>query len=233
MLKQAIGARANVLAGTGRWREARVLLDSLRMIEPRKARGIEAWAVVLGLTPHSFRSILDSVVKEMPPGPEAVYAAAMLHVIKGQVAEGRRILARELARESTAIPDPIRGVMIAGDGCFRAIRWLGSGACGLDWSSLLHRTKRVRFRGFSSRWPLPRQETRDEGIRWPRYGFETLPLYKPLTLLALGHTFEAAGQRDSAAVAYSRFLRLWDKADPDLQGRVREAREGLHAVTRE
>jgi hypothetical protein len=78
-----------------------------------------------------------------------------------------------------------------------------------------------------------RPETRAEGIRWLRYGFNPEPLYLPLTFLALGRTYEAVGQRDSAAQAYSRFLRLWDKADPELQGRVREAKEGLHEVSGE
>ncbi|HEY9015964.1 MAG TPA: hypothetical protein VIM84_12995, partial [Gemmatimonadales bacterium] len=78
-----------------------------------------------------------------------------------------------------------------------------------------------------------RPETRADGIRWLQYGFHMLPLYTPLTLLALGHVYESAGQPDSAAQYYSRFLRLWDRADPDLQDRVREAREGLRSVTQE
>ena len=78
-----------------------------------------------------------------------------------------------------------------------------------------------------------RPDTRAEGIRWLRYGFENMPLYQPLTQLALAHTYESAGQRDSAALAYRRFLRLWDKADPELQGRVREAESGLQEVTAE
>jgi hypothetical protein len=78
-----------------------------------------------------------------------------------------------------------------------------------------------------------RPETRAEGITWLRYGFDLEPLYLPLTQLALGRTYEAAGQRDSAAVAYGRFLRFWDKADPEMQGRVREAREALQEVNRE
>jgi hypothetical protein len=78
-----------------------------------------------------------------------------------------------------------------------------------------------------------RPNTRAEGMRWLRYGFETEPLYKPLTELALAHAHETAGQRDSAAAAYRRFLELWDRADPELQGRVREAASGLQAVTTE
>jgi len=75
-------------------------------------------------------------------------------------------------------------------------------------------------------------ETRAEGIRWLRYGFDMMPLYLPLTQQALGRTYEAARQRDSAGMAYGRFLRLWDKADPELQGRVREAKEALQAENR-
>jgi hypothetical protein len=59
------------------------------------------------------------------------------------------------------------------------------------------------------------------------------PLYWPLTRLALGHTYESMGQSDSAAQAYTRFLRLWDKADPELQGRVREAKAALQELSRE
>jgi hypothetical protein len=55
----------------------------------------------------------------------------------------------------------------------------------------------------------------------------------PLAYFALGRTYEAAGKADSAAMAYGRFLHLWDKADPELQGRVTEAREALARLTSE
>ena len=55
----------------------------------------------------------------------------------------------------------------------------------------------------------------------------------PLTELALGHTYEAAGQRDSAAQAYTSFLQLWDQADPEYQGRIKEARAALQELSRE
>jgi tetratricopeptide (TPR) repeat protein len=238
LLSRALAARAHVLAGVGRWREAHVLLDSLRPLDPEKAGGIEAWAVVLGLTPPSFKPVLDSVVKAMPPGPVAVYANAMLHLLKGQVAEGRRLFARTLgSRDSASIPTPIRGLMIAGDGWAALLQGDSVGGIrrmrsGLDLSAAPN--EESAFPRLQLALALAaRPETRGEGIRWLRYGFENLPLYKPLTYLALGHAYEAAGQRDSAAMAYSRFLRLWDKADPGLQGRVREAREALQELTQE
>jgi serine/threonine-protein kinase len=237
-LSRALAVRAHVLAGTGRWREARVLLDSLRSIDFERARGIEAWAIVLGLTPASFGPELDSVVNAIPPGPESEYARAMLLLVRGKVGDGRRMLVRALGgRDSASIPAPIRGLMMAGDGWAQLLQGDSLGAirrmrAGLDLSAAP---------GEESAYPrlqfalalAARPENRAEGIRWLRYGFEMLPLYKPLTLLALGHTYEAAGLPDSAEQFYTRFLRLWDKADPTLRSRVEEAKAGLQAVTRE
>jgi tetratricopeptide (TPR) repeat protein len=237
LLARALAVRAHALTGVGRWREARVLLDSLKAFDAAKAGGIEGWAVVLQLAPPSFAPLLDSVVRAMPAGPEAVYAGAMVHVLKGQVAEGRRLLARELSRDSAAIPANIRGLMIAGDGWAvllqgDSVAGIARMRAGLDLSAAPNE---------ESAYPrlqlalalAARPQSRAEGIRWLRYGFETLPLYKPLTLLALGRTYEAAGQRDSATVYYSRFLRLWDKADPEMQGRVKEAKEALQELAGE
>ena len=237
LLSRALAARAHVLAGVGRWREADVLLDSLKEMDADKARGIEAWAIVLRLTPASLDPVLDTVVRAMPPGPEAVYATGMLHLLRGQVVEGRRLLARELARDSASMPAPIRGLIMAGDGWAALLQGDSVGGirrmrAGLDLSAAPN--EESAFPRLQLALALAsRPETRAEGIRWLKYGFETLPLYKPLTFLALGHTYEAAGQRDSAAAAYGRFLRLWDKADPELQGRVKEARAALQEVTRE
>jgi len=77
-------------------------------------------------------------------------------------------------------------------------------------------------------------DTRQEGISRLRYSFDNTALYLvPLAYLALGRTYEDAGKTDSAAIAYGRFVRLWDKADPELQGRVTEAREALERLTAE
>jgi hypothetical protein len=78
------------------------------------------------------------------------------------------------------------------------------------------------------------ERTRSEGISRLRHGFNGTGIHLlPLAYLALGRTYEAAGKADSAALAYGRFVRLWDKADPELQGRVAEAREALARLTAE
>jgi hypothetical protein len=76
-------------------------------------------------------------------------------------------------------------------------------------------------------------DTRQEGIRRLSNAFLQESLVRPLSYLALGRAYEAAGQRDSAAFAYGRFVRLWDNADPPLRSRVEEAREALRRLTGE
>jgi len=238
-LTRALAVRSLAFAGMGRWREAQVLVDSLKPLDPEKAMGIHAWSMALGLAPVRA-GFLDSLVKGFPPGPQAEYAGALLHLFRGQVREGRSRIARALAtRDSRLVPQEMRGLMEAVDGwgmmlqgdSVAGIRRLRA---GIDTAASPGMTDETAFFRFQLGLALAaRPETRAEGIRWLKYGFELQPLYLPLTQLALGRTYEASGQRDSAAVAYGRFLRLWDKADPEMQARVRGAREALQEVTRE
>jgi hypothetical protein len=154
------------------------------------------------------------------------------------VGEARRQLARALTNRDTAfVSHPVRGLMVAEDGWGAILQGDSVGGIrrmreGLDLAAAPNEES-VFLRLQLALALAARPETRAEGIRWLRYGFNTEPLYLPLTSLALGHTYEAAGQRDSAARAYTRFLRLWDKADPELQGRVKEAREALQEIAGE
>jgi hypothetical protein len=133
----------------------------------------------------------------------------------------------------------MRGLMIAGDGLGLILQ--GDSAAGirrmregLDIAAAPNMGEESAYLRLQLALALAvRRDTRSEGIRWLQYGFEFLPLYLPLTHLALGQAYEAAGRRDSAAQSYGRFLRLWDKADPELQGRVREVREALQEITGE
>jgi hypothetical protein len=47
------------------------------------------------------------------------------------------------------------------------------------------------------------------------------------TLFRLGEWYEAKGDRTKAVDYYGRFTELWKKADPELQPRVREARDRI------
>lgn len=157
------------------------------------------------------------------------------------MSEGRRQLARSLATRDGRFADApgFPGFMVAADGLglilqgdsLNGIRRMRE---GLDSAAAPDLGEETAFLRFQLALALAaRPETRGEGIRWLRYGFETSPMYKPLTFLGLGHAYETARQPDTAAYHYRRFLRLWDKADPELQSRVEEARNALGELTRE
>ena len=234
----ALAWKASALAGLGRWHEARAVFDSLKSIDRGKAISLEAWSVALGLAPPSLQGLVDSALRAVPPGPETDYAMALVAMVRGRVPDARRQLARALASRDTALlARPVHGLLVAADGwgailqgdSVGGIRRMREGlalaAAPNEETSFLRLQFALAIAG--------RPESRAEGIRWLKYGFDQQPLYLPLTYLALGHAYELGEQRDSAAAAYSRFLKLWDKADPELQGRVKEARAGLQEVTRE
>jgi hypothetical protein len=237
ILPRSLMLRAQATAGLGRWRETQVLADSLSRLNRGMAVGVRAWAIALGLAPGSSAGFLDSALAAMRPGPEAEYGTAMVRIGRGEVAEGRRRLARSLA--DSAKMSPVQsGRLLAADGYGALLQ--GDTALGLARlrSGLDQAAPGAAEQSGFLRLQLALalaagKDTRAEGIRYLTYGFGSQPMYLPLIQLALGRTYEAAGQRDSAALAYGRFIRLWDKADPQLQGRVKEAREALEELTRE
>ena len=234
----ALAARANMLAGLGRWREARILLDSLTPLDRGEAVGVQAWAAALGLAPGSPAGFMDTAVAALPAGPEAEYGRAMVHLMRGQVPEGRRRLARALA-DSARMTAYDRGRLLAADGWGTLMqgdttRGLARLRSGLDQAAAPGVAAETAFLRLQLALALAaRKDSRAEGIEYLRYGFDNQPLYLPLLRLALGRAYEAAGQRDSAAAAYGRFLRLWDKADPELQDRVADARSLIAEITKE
>jgi TolB-like protein len=233
-------ARSKMLAGLGRWRETVVLTDSLRRFDPEEALGVLAWATALGLSPPSRSGILDTAVAALPSGAEREYAMGLTHLVRGQLEQGRRRINRALAStDSAVVPPSIRGYLVAADGWGLLLQGDSTNGlrrlrAGLELAAAPNQAEESGFLRYQLALALAaRAETREEGITHLRYGFDFQPLFIPLTHLALGRTYEAAGKPDSAALAYRRFIRFWDKADPELQGRVAQARQALQELTQE
>jgi serine/threonine-protein kinase len=237
--------RGFMLVGLGRLREARALVDTVAAISPGAAAGLLGWPVALGLAPSSADGTrIDSLFARDRSENESPQMAAFVDAMRA-VARGRTEEA--VARASDAIRAPIstedstrsRGLLRAAIGWARLVQ--GDTTTGIsDLRTGLSVTGGpqgaastfLRFQLALALSADPR--TRAEGITHLRYGFNgTAFSLLPLTYLVLGRTYEAADKPDSAALAYGRFLRLWDKADPELQGRVSEAREALARLTAE
>ncbi len=238
--------RGFALVGFGRLREVEALVDTVAAISPGAAIGMLGWPIVLGIAPQSFgKARLDSLLSldpEMKDDPrKAAFRDAVRAMGRGEPKEAIR-KSTEGMELPDGSPDSTRnlGLLEATGGWARLARGDTAGGIedlrsGLAKAGGPNTAESTGFLRFQLALALAADEdTREEGISRLRYGFDNSALYLvPLTYLALGRTYEAAGKTDSAAIAYGRFVRLWDKADPELQGRVIEAREALQRLTAE
>jgi hypothetical protein len=78
-----------------------------------------------------------------------------------------------------------------------------------------------------------RPDSRQQGIRLLRHGFDTDIGFLPMTVMALARAYEAVGDKANAAEAYGRLIRLWNKADESGKARVDEAKAALERLTGE
>jgi hypothetical protein len=201
--------------------------------------------MMLGIAPRSFGGArLDSLLARDPDTAGSPRRTAYLQATKAIVV-GRADEAIRRASEGMELPDLSpdstmnRALLKATVGWARLVR--GDTGRGIEElrsglvASGRPNTDETAFLRFQLALALAAgPDTRDEGISRLRYSFDNTGLYlTPIAYLALGRTYEAAGKTDSATIAYGRFVRLWDKADPELQGRVTEAREALERLTAE
>jgi len=239
-LTRSLTERAHALVGMGRLEEALPVVDSLIPLAEGDAARVLAAPVALGIAPASYGgSRLESIVGKLPPGALAHYARGSISLSRGKVKEGRREIDAGLALGDT-VDASMRGLLVATRGWASLIEGdtvagVRELRAGIEQAASPGQGGETAFVRFQLALALSaRPETRTEGIRWLRFGFVSGPSHLvPLGYLALGRAWEAAGERDSAAYAYGRFVRLWDKADPPLQGRVREAREALARLSAE
>jgi serine/threonine-protein kinase len=238
--KRGLGMRAAMYAGLGRFTEASRLADSLARLSPGDALVVLGVPIIMGLAPPEFGGPLVAAWLRSPPAsPDTPYYLAIYELGRGQLPAARRRIDAALAiRDTVALPANVRGLLVGARGW--ASLMAGDTAAGLaELRRALNEAAEPRNDLVTAPWRFQfalalasRPETRGEGIRWLHYGFDH-PLLVPLTYLALGRAYRAAGDRQSAAAAYGRVVRLWDKADPPLQAHVREARAALEELTAE
>jgi hypothetical protein len=237
--------RGFVLVGFGRLSEVQSLVDTVAALSPGAAVGLLGYPIVLGIAPPSFggarlTSLLSRDLDAAASPRKNAYVEATRAMVRGQTEEAIR-----RASEGMKLPDESpdsamnRALLEATVGWARLVRGDTAGGINALRSGLAgygrpnaNETALLRFQLALAL--AANEDSREEGISHLRYGFDnSAPYLIPLAYLALGRTYEAAEKADSAAMAYGRFVRLWDKADPGLQGRVTDAREALERLTSE
>jgi eukaryotic-like serine/threonine-protein kinase len=238
----AVAAEVEALVGLGRLDEASRRVDSIGPLSPDATTNVMLWPLALGTVRAGYLGgRLDSLLRTVPPGPRREYAEAIRELARGRVSLARRWITAGLAMPDTPVGFAhTRGLLAAAAGwasliegdTLAGIRQLRA---GIDEAAAPKADDDTAFLRFQLALALSsRAETRSEGILWLELAFHHRQFFVvPLTYLALGRAWEAAGEPDSAAHAYGRFVRLWDKADPPLQGLVREARDALARLTAE
>ena len=248
LVGQAIAARAD--AGRGRLAEARRHLAELHARARDLSHGDvvqfrheEAFIERLFGTPDAFRAALQAGLQALDSVPvearESHFAALAGEAIRaGDATLARRILERWQAerpaasqgtpfRETqrvlgiieTAASDPARAA--AELEAFRTERRCPR-CFGFELAALYARAGQMQQA--AAAW--------EEFMARPESVWDVGLIYA-LTHERLGEAYEALGEKAKAAQHYARFAELWKDADPELQPRVRYARERAAALLAE
>jgi eukaryotic-like serine/threonine-protein kinase len=222
-------------SGLGRIAEGRRLADSLLLRDSRKGGIATTFPILIGITPRAPVEHLESRLRAVIDRPVANMVLAELALARGDPATAKAILARALASDSVKASPVARSLLDATKGWADLVE--GDTASGIRRIEAGLRQPGALLADAPTdplllQWALAlaaRPDTRAEGIRRLRYGFNDAPDLFPLTFFALGQAYDAEGNRAEAVHFYSSFLRLWDRVDPELRPWVQRAREALSA----
>ncbi|HEX3927392.1 MAG TPA: protein kinase [Gemmatimonadales bacterium] len=239
--EQLLGQSGAVAGALGRQADARALADTVRTLGNSDLASIAMLAPIYGgfALQDNIDRINGSLDKAAPNNAYADYLRALTALDADKPAVAATAIQAALALPDTAVPAWLRSVLIGLDG----VRMIAAGdtARGLARAdSGLRAAGGFANANFTGPVELrvalalaARPVSRADGIRQLRYGFSNQLMLLPIIQDYLGKAYEAAGQRSDAIAAYGQFLRLWDRADPDYQPRVQEAKDALKRLTAE
>lgn len=240
-----VAGSAMLLASLGRLAEAKPLFDTLWTLDPRNMGRTAFFLVWAGLADSAYAAgpmQLLAMTQTDPRIEQQLDYGRMLYALsRGRHRDAHRLAAKGLAADSSYDLDMWGGFLTAGLGwadvlagdTVAGVEKLRSGLGQAGFSrNVLFINSPLRFQLAATLAARP--ETRAEGLRRLRYGlWLTDTQYAPLSFFVIGQALEESGDRAGAARAYSQFVRLWEKADPELQPRVEAARRALERLAAE
>jgi tetratricopeptide (TPR) repeat protein len=238
--------KGEILSSLGRPAEAKLSYDSLPGAAPLLGKTFHLLPVYAGLADSSYAAEALELTASPPAGPIPPQFFAYLRMLYA-LSQGDALAARASAEQAlapnAAVDTGVMGGMVrAGLGwadlidgdTLSGLRKLDEGIEAAGYGPMANRPFAAPLRFVRAAALAARSETRDRGIRLLRYGFYPWDThYLALRYLLLGQALEEKGDRAAAIRAYSRFVRLWENADPELQPRVETARRALERLTAE
>jgi len=236
---QTAAARGIVLASLGRFNDQGRLVDSLRPYS-QEADGIRLFPLMVGIAPPGYASAYLARLEKAPLlNPVQAYVTATVKLAQGDAQRGGKIVDSLLASDTTKSPEFLHSLLLAARGWHTVLagdtaaglRELGHGVrlAAPTGGSLLTATVRLQYAAILASRP----DTRQQGIRLLRYGFDNDIGFQPMAIYALARAYDAAGDKANAALEYGRFLHLWNKADDSAAPRVEEVEGALQRLTGE
>ncbi len=227
-----------VAQGLGRSDTALSLVQGAGPQAPQMRSYVQAFPIFTGFADHDLLVRFDTLLARAPGNQYSAVWRALIALELGDPARARQVVRTITARPDTlqrfthgalvgidglaivAQGDTVRGMAIADSG----LRLIG----GLNVTAFAAPVQ-LRY----AMLQVARPATRAAGISRLRYGFSLTPEFHPILQFYLGKAYEAAAKPDSAAMAYSQFLRLWNRADSIYRPILDDARAGLARVTGE
>jgi tetratricopeptide (TPR) repeat protein len=243
-----VAFQARLLASLGRLAEARAVYDSLWEVEPNVGM-FELWPVIAGYADSSYAGRSFETLASVPPIPMFQQFAALnsmaYSLSRGDAAAARRWADEAAAAGAAAVEDSdsiprFSALLMAGRGYADLLE--GDTVAGL--AKLEAGVEEIGYtEEFFWVWPFrfalaavwtERPETQARGVRWLRHAPAIWDWeYAAPSFRLLGQVLEESGDRAGAADAYTRFIRLWEGADSELQPEVEWARRALERVAAE
>jgi serine/threonine-protein kinase len=233
-------SRVALATTLGRLREADRALDALRPVDVRTTVRFAAQRALLGLDAPAGADAVLRLVERRADDPVLLSWAATAAIARGELARARTVLAAAerldtsratLRPEWRAIVDAQRGWLQLAEGDTTGGLARMQAALGHAGGATVRMSAPLRY--VQALALAARPETREEGIRRLRWGFEQDPDFLPVAFEALGRALEAKGDATGALDAYGQFARLWAGADPRLQPRVASVRRAMSDLAAE
>ena len=245
----------DLVAVRGRFREADSLAAELASRDPRGERSMER-AINQAMTDGWFRgktpqalARLDSVARANPPsastGPERYFQLASMFAILGDADRARAAgkQAEALVTDSvtrrntqsdraglegdiamaegraTAAAAAYRRADVGGDGLPEGCTFCVPAFIGLAYDRANMPDSAIVYLERYLNTPSPYRASLDRWLRAPAHK-------------RLGELYEARGDNAKAVSHFTAFVRLWERADPDMQPRVAEVRARMERLLR-